>query len=198
MNKAFSIENLFDELKDNIELDDDIDALFKILKEILKRNPKKGIEDWLYLMSKYDFFKIQRDMNVYPLTNTFLLEIAKKRTLIFALKLINDLPISNQKIIQKHFLNIYHSQSGLNQYFKEVAFKKEQTELLSEIKYVLRDKLKKEKLFFDETDFLKKIILIGLEQPQPNINFLLELAELPKAKKERAILKTLLIDYIFK
>lgn len=37
MNKAFSIDNLYDDLKDNIEFDEDVKALFKILKKNIKR-----------------------------------------------------------------------------------------------------------------------------------------------------------------
>ena len=44
MNKAFSIDNLYDDLKDNIEFDEDVEALFKILKKTKKDEQEKGIE----------------------------------------------------------------------------------------------------------------------------------------------------------
>ena len=65
MNKAFSIDNLYDDLKDNIEFDEDVEALFKILKKTLKDDQEKGIEGWIYIMKRYDFQQLQKDINVF-------------------------------------------------------------------------------------------------------------------------------------
>ncbi len=198
MNKAFSIDNLYDDLKDNIEFDEDVEALFKILKKTLKDDQEKGIEEWIYIMKRYDFQQLQKDINVFPLTNDFLLELTKIKSLIDTVELINRLPLINQKIVRNHFFNVFCTASGINQYFSENSFKKQEREILCDIKYILDDKLIKDKMTFNKTIFLKKIIIAYLSTPSPNMNFLLEISDLPETKKERAILKSLLIDYIFK
>ena len=52
------------------------------------------------------------------------------------------------------------------------------------------------KLIFDEEFFLKNVIKMYLEQPEKDIAFLLKIIELTKDNKNKALLKTLLIDYI--
>ena len=43
--KEFYIENLYVKLKNEIKFDEDVKVLFKILKKLLKINPKKSIND---------------------------------------------------------------------------------------------------------------------------------------------------------
>ena len=49
---------------------------------------------------------------------------------------------------------------------------------------------------FDSTTLLKKTIFFHIKSKNINIEALLKIAMLPKEKKEQAILKSLLIDYI--
>lgn len=48
MDKALYIKKLFDCLKDSVEFDEDVKALFRLLKKLLKIDLQKGIDDWMY------------------------------------------------------------------------------------------------------------------------------------------------------
>ena len=52
------------------------------------------------------------------------------------------------------------------------------------------------KMFFDVTDFLKRIIKYHIKMKDTDINYLLKITMIPKNKKDQALLNTLLIDYI--
>ena len=47
MNKAIFIDKLYNNLKDKIEFDEDVEALFKILTSMLKINQETGVKAWL-------------------------------------------------------------------------------------------------------------------------------------------------------
>ena len=83
MNQAHLIEELFNNLKDKIEFDEDVVALFQILKKMLKINKEKSIECWYYIMNHYNLKEMRKEINFNPLTNLYLLEILNTHNLNF-------------------------------------------------------------------------------------------------------------------
>lgn len=73
---------------------------------------------------------------------------------------------------------------------------KNNNQIFLEIKLILNYSKNLNKLIFDEEFFLKNVIKMYLEQPEKDIAFLLKIIELTKDNKNKALLKTLLIDYI--
>ena len=195
MNQAHFIEELFNSLKDKIEFDEDISALFQILKKMLKINKKKSIEYWLYIMNHYNLKDMRKEINFEPLTNNYLLEILKidnLSNLYYLLEII--LPV-NKKIIEGTFFNIYKKNSGIYMYFKKIIIKKAKEQEISEIKLVINQEINN-KMFFDTVEFLKRIMEYHLKIKDTDLNHLLKIAMIPQNKKDQSLLKTLLIDYI--
>ena len=69
-------------------------------------------------------------------------------------------------------------------------------EELEVIKDLVKRKDEFDKAIFDVLTFLKNIVFKHIQRGKTNINFLMQLANMAISRKDRAILKTLLIDYI--
>ena len=95
MNQAHLIEELFNNLKDKIEFDEDVVALFQILKKMLKINKEKSIECWYYIMNHYNLKEMRKEINFNPLTNLYLLEILNTHNLNFLFKLLGNISFPN-------------------------------------------------------------------------------------------------------
>ena len=195
MNKAHYIEELFDDLKDEIEFDEDVIAVFKILKAMIKIDIKKGVENYLYLMSHYSFKDLAQEINIIPLTKYFLIELLKYQKIEDILKLLEEIPLDNRILIESNLINTFTTKSGIYQYFKTIITKKETKKEIKEIELILKINTFSP-LYFDKVAFLKNIILIHLKTKNIDLPILLKIANYPKHNKDRALLKSLFIDYI--
>ena len=138
MNKAHYIEELFDDLKDEIEFDEDVIAVFKILKAMIKIDIKKGVENYLYLMSHYSFKDLAQEINIIPLTKYFLIELLKYQKIEDILKLLEEIPLDNRILIESNLINTFTTKSGIYQYFKTIITKKETKKEIKEIELILK------------------------------------------------------------
>ena len=195
MNKALYIEKLYSKLKDEVEFDEDVEALFTILKNMLKINPKKSMKYWVYLMEKYNLKELNHEIEFTPLTENYLLELLNYNDLEFILNLLQSLPNDNNIIIKKDFVNIFNKKSGIYQYIKKLIRKKEFTKEFEVLSFIINES-KNDKWTFDTEVFLKNVIMIHLQFNKKDIHFLLKLTNLAKNDKDKALLQTLLIDYI--
>ncbi len=193
MNKDSYINTLYQDLKDKIEFDEDVEALFRILTNMMEINRKKGIEYWLYIMNHY-YLDLQKDIDFTPLAKNFLLEILNYFTLQQTLHILTQVSHQNQPIINQHFFNVFHQDSIIYQYFYQIIIKKQSKKELEELSFLAHQKLNK--LIFDTTIFLKNIILIHIRTKQIDVALFLKISDLPKKSKDKALLKSLFIEYI--
>ena len=198
MDKASFIEQLYHDLKDDIEFDEDIRALSSILKELIKIDENKSINNWIFIMIKYKWNKLNKDIDFSPLVTDFIVEVLKNNSIKKIFEILQPLPLNNQQLIKDQFFNVFDLNSGINQYLKNLINDKmkNNNQIFLEIKLILNYSKNLNKLIFDEEFFLKNVIKMYLEQPEKDIAFLLKIIELTKDNKNKALLKTLLIDYI--
>lgn len=195
MDKELYIENLYIKLKDEIKFDEDVKALFEILKKLLKINPEKSINAWLYIMQKYNLKELEREIDFTPLITLYILELLKVKDLKTFLNIIEEIPKENKVIIKRDFINIFDEHSGIYQYLQCLIVKKEQKKEITTLKLVIKEK-KGDRITFDIEIFLKNVIFLHLKLKQIDISFLLQIASLPPNEKDRVLLQALLIDYI--
>ena len=195
MDKASFIDLLYDELKDKIEFDEDVEALSKILIATLQIDRKLSQNRWLYIMQRYNLKTLKEEIDFYPLIENYLKKYLDYTNLKELLNLISLLPINNKIIVDNIFMNTFNQNSYLYQYFKKnILAGKFEKELL-EIKMIISS-YNNNKYIFSETNFLKNIILIHINTNKINLEYLLKLTNIPQCPKAQSLLKSLLIDYI--
>lgn len=195
MESELFIEDLFMKLQDKMEFDEDVEALFKILKNLLKTKKQKSIDYWLILMKKYNLKELSSEIDFSPLTKEYLLELLKTENIDTILKLINSLPQINKKWLKENFINIFNENSGIYIYIENLIKEKEEEKEINVLKAIIKEN-EKNKLTFDTETFLKKVILKHLKMNQINLPFLFQITDLALNEKDKLLLKSLLIDYI--
>ena len=188
-------KELYNELKDKIEFDEDVEALFVIIKKILHENKEEGIYSWLYLFQNYQLKDLEYDIDFTLLTHDFVLEILKKESLSSFLLLLDKMPIENKNILIQTFFNIFHKEKGIYLYFKRLILEEKEKKEYQELKTMLELK-KKDTLTFDTIYFLRNILKIHLKYQKVNLDLLLKITNLAHNPKDIALLKTVLIDYL--
>ena len=196
MNKAKYIDLLFSDNKDEVEFDIDVLSLFKILKAMLQIDVSKSVEAWLYLVNKYNVLELKKDIDFEPLLNLYLVELLNYRTFLEVREVISMICVDNQQIIWQFFLNSFNENSGIYKYIDKLILNENYEEELEVIKDLVKRKDEFDKAIFDVLTFLKNIVFKHIQRGKTNINFLMQLANMAISRKDRAILKTLLIDYI--
>ena len=196
MNKAKYIDLLFSDIKDEVEFDIDVLSLFKILKAMLQIDVSKSVEAWLYLVNKYNVLELKKDIDFEPLLNLYLVELLNYRTFLEVKGVISMVCVDNQQIIWQFFLNSFNENSGIYKYIDKLILNENYEEELEVIKDLVKRKDEFDKAIFDVLTFLKNIVFKHIQRGKTNINFLMQLANMAISRKDRAILKTLLIDYI--
>ena len=71
MDKGEYITNLFDAIKDEIEYDSDIEALYTLLMSMFKIDQKKSIAMWEYLITNTNLTSLRKDVNLTPILNSY-------------------------------------------------------------------------------------------------------------------------------
>ena len=188
-------KELYNELKDKIEFDEDVEALFVIIKKILHENKEEGIYSWLYLFQNYQLKDLEYDIDFTLLTHDFVLEILKKESLSSFLLLLDKMPIENKNILIQTFFNILNKEKEIYLYFKRLILEEKEKKEYQELKTMLELK-KKDTLTFDTVYFLRNILKIHLKYQKVNLDLLLKITNLAHNPKDIALLKTVLIDYL--
>lgn len=196
MSKSHYLENIFADLKDEIAFDEDVVALYKLLKVMLKDSVKESINNWLYLMQNYNLKTLHQEIDFTPLIKEFIIELLKYQDLEATFLTLSKVPKYNLKIIFQEFMNTFNDRSGIYQYFYHLIKEHKSQLEWTEINYIVRNVSKFDVLIFDLTSFLKQIIKIHISMQDINLSLFKKIAFIPKSKKEQALLKILFIDYI--
>lgn len=196
MSKSHYLENIFADLKDEIAFDEDVVALAKLLKVMLKYDVKQSVNNWLYLMKNYNLKTLRQEIDFTPLTKEFIIELLRYQDLTQLFLNFKRIPNDNLNHILKEFMNVFNKESGIYQYFYGLI-KEHKNELeLSEIYFVVKVSSKFDILVFDLTSFLKEIIKIHISLHDINKTLFEQLVCIPKSQKEQALLRIIFIDYI--
>ncbi len=196
MNRENYIENLFNDIKDDVLIDTDVIALEKLLVALLESDFETSVNNWKYLLSKYDIKAYNKDVDFSPLLNSYPLELIKKVGLKNFFVLIRSVNFLKRRKIYKLLFNVYDFNSGIYIILKDVISKKELDLEKTMIELILENQDEYPIDVFDLNFFLKNVILLHLELNVVDDVFLLGLTDIPESAKERAVLKTLLIDYV--
>ena len=196
MDKEKYISELYNDLKDHIQFDEDVLALSKILITMLKINLPKAINGWQNLIDQYAIDEMGKDIDFRPVTNDFLIELLKYKKIEEVFSLLSKIPKNKREIIETHFFNVFNNKSGIFEYIKRIIKENDEQKELEELKVMVKKNQLLDLYIFDSTTLLKKTIFFHIKSKNINIEALLKIAMLPKEKKEQAILKSLLIDYI--
>ena len=196
MDKLKLICDLFDDIKDNIEYDSDITAIYELIIRLLDYDEDLALKLWLYLVNKYDIIKLRKDIDFTLLLEEFPFTFLKRR----GLKTFCDACFLIEKekalYLKRIFFNVFNDESLIlklvQSYIKEEKSKKEKE--LIELIYKNSGEIPRE--VFDFATFIKKVIYFHLQYEKINVNFLLVFIDKVKNNKDKAVLKTLLIDYL--
>lgn len=196
MDKGDYISQLFDDIKDEIEFDSDVSALESLLYLLLDENLNDSITKWKYLILKYDLDEMMRDVDFTPLIKIYPNALLKKVGIEAFFDYISDLPLKKAKIIYNHIFNIYEPDCFI---YQSLNFLLEKNDYLEE-KNLIRIFLDKSSDFFegifDKTEFIRRVILIHIDHHELSNSFLQDLIYSLDSKKDQAVLKTLLINYL--
>lgn len=196
MDKEKYLINLYEDIEKEIEFDSDIEALVKILEVLYHINGKESFELWRQLIEKHNIKELENDIDLLPLLVTYPMKIIKEKGLEHFFNQMNIISVANQKIIYKELFNIYHENSLLYSYMLHLIIEKKEQEELRTIESIIKHNHLFSISTFDLFHFLRKIILIHIEQNKISIPLFEKLIDHIHNKKEQAILKTLYIDYI--
>jgi len=195
MDKSDLCQQLFDDIKDNIEYDSDINALVSLLLKMLKYNVTISFTNWKYLILKYDIENLSIDMDFLPIIKTYpeklFKEVGIERFFIY----MQEISHNKQKYLYKSLFNVYDSESLIYQVLSNYIKKNNDKKEKKLIKVVLSKSKQFSKATFDKTELIKQAILLHIKHKNVPLDFLKELISSIESIKEQAVLKTLLIDY---
>lgn len=196
MSKSHYLEDIFTDLKDEIAFDEDVVALYKLLKVMLKYNVKASMNNWLYLMQNYNLEILRQEVDFTPLSENFIIELLKYQDLEKTFLALNKIPKHNLNIIIQEFINTFNEHSGIYQYFYRLIREHKNELEWIEINFVVKNAFEFNSLIFDLTSFLQQVIKMHIKLHNINLSLFKKITYIPKNKKEQALLKILFIDYI--
>ncbi len=196
MNKHDYIMDLYNDIKDRIELDSDVVALYTILCKLFQMDREESINCWKYLILKYDIKEMGRDIDFLPLIKDYPIMILENLGLNAFFQEVEGISHSKLEYIYQFLFNIYDANSfiyqSLDYYIKRNRYQDE--------KKLIQIFLEKKKDFFkgifDQTEFIRRVILLHLKRKNVSLEFINYLIDLIDNTKDKAVLKTLIIDYI--
>lgn len=196
MDKGNYIAKLFDDIKDNIEFDSDVIAIEILLSKMLQYDVENSFLCWLYIMQNYNISKMMEDIDFSPLLLKYperFIEKVGYSSFFEHLKLLSK---SIYYFVSSFLFNVFRSSSILYSCLLSFINSKDEKGEKEFVLYVLKQSKHFSKEFFDTAEFLKNVICIHLENNYIPVLLLQEFTEYPLSKKDQAILKTLIIDYI--
>ncbi len=195
MNKSDYIDKLFNNIKDNIELDSDVIALETLLQAKLNINIKDSVEKWQYLMEKYSIDKLEDDIDFTPLLNIFPTELIKRIGIRLFFELLRSID-KNKALIYENLFDVFNDKCGIYAVIKDLIIRENTYNEKETVKTVISHSDAYPKGIFDITYFLKRIILYHLNNNYQNLELLIEFTDIPDSEKDKSVLKTLLLDYM--
>lgn len=188
--------DLYNDIKDRIELDSDVGALYTILCKLFQMDREESIKCWKYLILKYDIKEMGRDIDFLPLIKDYPIMILENLGLNAFFQEVESISHSKLEYIYQFLFNIYDANSfiyqSLDYYIKRNRYQDE--------KKLIQIFLEKKKDFFkgifDQTEFIRRVILLHLKRKNVSLEFINYLIDLIDNAKDKAVLKTLIIDYI--
>lgn len=195
MDKSDFCQQLIDDIKDDVLLDSDIMALESLLLFLLENDVERSFNNWKYLILKYDIKSLNNDLDFQRLVKNFPEKLMEKVGIEVFFNYMEKLPHLKSQIVYKSIFNIYSSECfiyrSLDYYIKK-NYKTLEKDL---IRTILDKSSIFSKLFFDKAELIKRVIVLHIENSSVPIDYLKELIDIVDNKKERAVLKALLIDY---
>ena len=112
------------------------------------------------------------------------------------LDLINSFKKEHLEYLHNNLFNIYLEECGLFTALSKIIITGDKKREREFIDIAIKEYKSYPLGIFDPADFIHRVIIFHLQNNLKDISFLLTLAEIPRSKKDQALLKTLLIDYI--
>lgn len=186
--------SLFNDIKNNVEFDQDVAAIAKILEVLLHINKKKSFEYLQEIINNYDIRKMRLDIDFKPLFVTYPLSIYDVLGIDDFLKFMKSLNKEQKEICYEYFFNTY-SEQGITTLFQRVIENNRQNEEKLLIDFIMNNDLEFSNLVYNRTELFRRIIKIHLEYKLIDVSFLMGLCD-NLSKKDGAVLKTLLLDIL--
>lgn len=194
MDKSDLYQLLINDIKNAIEYDSDVTALKSLLLKLLDLSIASSFSNWKYIILKYDLRSLEADFS--PITKDYPIELIKKIGINNFFTYMKKLPILKSQIIYEQLFNIYNKRSfiyqSLDYYIKNNNINSEKDFIQS----ILTNSSHLPKLIFDKNYFIRLIIISHIDSKNIPKEFLKELINEVHNKKEQAVLKTLLLDYL--
>jgi len=196
MNKGEYIDNLYNEIKDKIELDIDVKSVKRLLDAKFEIDIIDSVEKWKYILKSYDLEKLSKDIDWFDILISFPNKIIIKRSIKRFSNYIKDIDISKKRYLLNNMFNIFNDDSSIFFILKEYIINNNSKQEKNFINYILSIQNIISGDIFDLTYFLKRVIMLHIENNEIDVKYFKELSELPNDYKNKAILKSLFLDYI--
>lgn len=195
MGKSDYAEKLYDAIKDEVKCDSDILALESLLEIIIEEDIEKSFERWKYVILKYDFLELLDDVDFTPIMRNFPTIFLEKVGVTTFFSYMSNISIDKAQVIYSYIFDIYDRDSYLN---LSLITYIESNNFLNEEKFIYSILDRSESFFvgfFDITEFIRNIIMKHIEYKSMPYSLIKKLVDMLDNKKDKAVLKTLLIDY---
>lgn len=186
--------SLFNDIKNNVEFDQDVAAIAKILEVLLHIDKKKSFEYLQEIMNNYNIRQMRQDIDFKSLFVTYPLSIYDVLGIDDFLKFMKSLNKEQKEICYEYFFNTY-SEQGIITLFQRVIENNRQNEEKLLIDFIMNNDLEFSNLVYNRTELFRRIIKIHLEYKLIDVSFLMGLCD-NLSKKDGAVLKTLLLDIL--
>lgn len=196
MEKTNYLEYLFDSIKDKVEFDTDVLALEKLLLAMLKIDLKLSINKWIEILDGYDIKTMSVDIDFEAILSSYPKEVIMVSGLEYFLEVTNSITEKKRNLVYMSIFNIYRDDNVLYKLISECINNKNIKEEKELIYLIIKNAGDSLRSVFDIVKFLKDVIIMHIENDLIDMDLLNELADIPDNLKDKAILKTLLIDYI--
>lgn len=194
MNKSVLCQLLIDDIKDEVEFDSDVSALKTLLLILLDYSEKNSFENWKYIILKYDI--LSKEIDFLPLIKDYPEKLIEKVGISNFFIYMQDIPNSKLKAIYRYVFNVYNSECIIYQSLKNYIVTRNEKEESKLIENILNKSFLFSEFVFDKFEFIKRIVILHIDNKYISIDFLKKLIDKVNNKKDQAVLKTLLIDYL--
>lgn len=195
MTKKEMILSLLDDLKDSIEFDTDIKAFSLLLLHLLPNHISDSLSYFYYFVSHYDIGTLKYNIDFTPLFCTYLEKLIDITSVEDYFHYLESISYEKQLVITSYLFSV-HPSSYLFTIIKDGLEKKKYKQVEEMVLIIIGKEKYLSKRYFDLTTFLDFVIRTYLDVFKHSNDFLVSLTNVPTSKKERAVLKSLLIDYL--
>lgn len=192
------LENLIDDIKGNIECDSDILALDKLIRLMTKVDYERAQAIWKEIVNSEDFLNYAYDIDYTPLFDSCLVSFLEYQTFDNIIYFVSKLKLRNKNRAYHYIYNTFRMSSFINQYIKSIVLKNNKKIEKKTIDMFNGRSYFYPKEVFDMAKLLENVINWHIENNNIDLKLLNYFAELPTNRKDKAKLKTMLIDYNFK